>query len=103
MKFYKKNNKVYAFNDLQVKKGIGEEFIPITESEANELRTPVLTTEDENNIILAQIAEKEASLVRPMRELLSTSTTQEVKVFAQTKIDTLEAEIQVLRSQLNES
>ena len=53
-----------------------------------------------NNTILSQISAKENELVRPMRELLSTATSEEDKAFAQSRIDNIEREIQSLRSQL---
>lgn len=59
MNYYKKDNKVYGFNDLQVKRGIGEEFTPITEAEADELRKPTFTDEE---LAKQQIAEHEAYL-----------------------------------------
>lgn len=58
--------------------------------------------EDEahNNEILSQIATKESELVRPMRELLSTTATAEAKAFAQSKVDEIELAIQELREEL---
>lgn len=58
MNYYKKDNKVYEFNDLQVKRGIGEEFTPITEAEAEELRKPTYTAEEINDIRINQIETK---------------------------------------------
>lgn len=53
-----------------------------------------------NNDIFNQIEELEKQLTRPMRELLSTSTSEADKVYAQDKVDTIESEVQALRSQL---
>lgn len=50
--------------------------------------------------ILSQIKTKESGLIRPIREILSITATVEAKAFAQTKIDTIEAEIQELRNGL---
>ena len=58
------------------------------------------TTEEHNKPIYEAIKAKEAELVRPMRELLATTATDEAKAFAQTKIDEIEAEIQALRTEL---
>jgi HAMP domain-containing protein len=41
----------------------------------------------------------EKTLIRPLRELLSTSTSNETKNAAQTKVDEIEAQIETLRSQ----
>lgn len=58
------------------------------------------TTEEHNKPIYEAIATKENELTRPMRELLSTTATAESKAFAQSRIDTIETEIQALRGQL---
>ena len=56
-----------------------------------------MTTEEHNAPILREIIKKENELARPIRELLSTIDN---KSFAQTKIDTINAEIQALRNTL---
>lgn len=72
----------------------------------NEDGTPNLTeeqkVEDEvfNGEVYKQIELLESSLTRPMRELLSTSTSEEDKIFAQSKVDSIEAEIKALRATL---
>lgn len=49
-----------------------------------------------------RIEELEISLLRPMRELLSTVTSVESKNTAQIKVDNIESEIKALRDQLKE-
>ncbi len=51
MSYYKKNNKVYDFNDLQVKAGIGEDYTPITDEEAEAILNPPLTDEEQSQKI----------------------------------------------------
>ena len=113
------NNKILGWYDDLVHKNIPTPNIEITDdvwrnainnnhnkvnsdgtTELFDFRTDDELIEIENQNILSQIAAKEKEQYRPMRELLSTSTTTEDKEYAQTKIDTLEAEIQALRSQL---
>ncbi|PHO10332.1 hypothetical protein CPG37_04600 [Malaciobacter canalis] len=53
----------------------------------------------ENNNIQREIDSLEKTLIRPLRELLSTSTTDKVKVAAQLKVDEIETKIKTLRSQ----
>jgi len=56
---------------------------------------------NKNNITIYSSIEKlEKELYRPMRELLSTESTEETKLFSQNKIDDIEIKIQDLRSQL---
>lgn len=57
--------------------------------------------EAHNADILSQISAKEYELIRPMRELLSTTSSSESKEFAQGKIDEIELEIHRLRGELN--
>lgn len=52
--------------------------------------------------VYKRIEELEISLLRPMRELLSTATSEENKAVAQVKIDNIESEINALREQLKE-
>lgn len=52
--------------------------------------------------VYKRIEELEISLLRPMRELLSTVASNESKSIAQVKIDDIESEIKVLRDQLKE-
>ena len=63
-----------------------------------------LTDEDINPVInkalIKEIVQLENSLLRPIRELLSTSSTQEQKNAAQVKIDQVEEQIQNLRSRV---
>jgi hypothetical protein len=56
--------------------------------------------EEYNNQIKAEIMVKELDLIRPMRELLCTTTPDESKTIAQNKINTIEEEIIILREQL---
>jgi polyhydroxyalkanoate synthesis regulator phasin len=58
-----------------------------------------LTVQENNAQIQAQIDSLEKTLNRPLRELLSTSTSAETKNAAQTKVDEIEAQIETLRSQ----
>ncbi len=44
--YYKKDNKVYVFNDLQVRQVYTEGYTKITEEEADALRTPTYTEEE---------------------------------------------------------
>ena len=53
-----------------------------------------------NQDIYSQISVLESKLLRATRELLSTTTTATAKGFAQTKIDSTEAEIEALRAQI---
>lgn len=50
--------------------------------------------------ILMQIAELEASQARPIRELNSSKSAAEQKAYAQAKIDSIDEQIDALRSQL---
>ena len=59
----------------------------------NEDIAPVL-----NKTLMKELIQLENSLLRPIRELLSTSSTQEQKNTAQVKIDQVEEQIQNLRS-----
>lgn len=54
MNYYKKNGKVYAFNDLQVKKGIDDSFVTITKAEAELLANPPKTFEELKKEALSQ-------------------------------------------------
>jgi nitrate/nitrite-specific signal transduction histidine kinase len=58
------------------------------------------TPKEHNTSILKEIEAKEKELIRPMRELLSTSATVSAKDFAQEKVDSIETEIQSLRRKL---
>lgn len=53
-----------------------------------------------NKTLLKEIVQLENSLLRPVRELLSTSSTQEQKDEAQVKINQVEEQIQKLRSRM---
>ena len=53
-----------------------------------------------NAKILAQIAQLEKDQARPLRELNSSKSTDEQKVYAQAKIDSIDEQIDALRSQL---
>jgi hypothetical protein len=46
---------------------------------------------------LDEILKLESELVRPMRELLSTNTTESDRQFAQSKVDSIESKIQAIR------
>jgi len=63
-----------------------------------------LKTTKENSLKNQEIQDKidslEKTLIRPLRELLSTSTSDETKNTAQTKVDEIEAQIETLRSQI---
>lgn len=53
-----------------------------------------------NKALIKEIVQLENSLLRSVRELLSTSSTQEQKNAAQVKIDQVEEQIQNLRSRM---
>ena len=53
-----------------------------------------------NKTMLKEIVQLENSLLRPIRELLSTSTSIEQKSIAQAKVDDIEEQIQNLRSRI---
>lgn len=53
-----------------------------------------------NKTLMKELIQLENSLLRPVRELLSTSSTQEQKDAAQVKIDQVEEQIQNLRSRM---
>ena len=58
MNYYKdENDKVYGFNDLQVAKGISDEYTSITETEKDELLTVTYTDEELAEITYNQALE----------------------------------------------
>ena len=85
-----------------------EDFFYVEDSEyaieknLKEVEIEFFTEEDKkhNDDILLQIKAKESELVRPMRELLSTTATAEAKEYAQSKVDEIELAIQELREEL---
>ena len=98
---------------LKEAKSIGQEWVDTQlDLEFLELEDAVLedgsfrqlTDEDINPVInkvlIKEIVQLENSLLRPIRELLSTSSTQEQKNTAQVKIDQVEEQIQNLRSRV---
>lgn len=53
-----------------------------------------------NKVLIKEIVQLENSLMRPLRELLSTNSTKEQKDSAQEKVDQVELQIQELRSRM---
>jgi hypothetical protein len=81
--------------------GLTKEPVPYTTEELAQQAELEATKENslKNQEIQAQIDSLEKTLIRPLRELLSTSTSDETKNAAQTKVDEIEAQIETLRSQ----
>lgn len=80
------------------------EFLELEDAVLEDGSFRQLTDEDINPVInkvlIKEIVQLENSLLRPIRELLSTSSTQEQKNTAQVKIDQVEEQIQNLRSRV---
>lgn len=80
------------------------EFLELEDAVLEDGSFRQLTDEDINPVInkalIKEIVQLENSLLRPIRELLSTSSTQEQKNVAQVKIDQVEEQIQNLRSRM---
>ena len=80
------------------------EFLELEDAVLEDGSFRQLTDEDINPVInkvlIKEIVQLENSLLRPVRELLSTSSTQEQKNAAQVKIDQVEEQIQNLRSRV---
>lgn len=80
------------------------EFLELEDAVLEDGSFRQLTDEDINPVInkvlIKEIVQLENSLLRPVRELLSTSSTQEQKNAAQVKIDQVEEHIQNLRSRM---
>ena len=80
------------------------EFLELEDAVLEDGSFRQLTDEDINPVInkalIKEIVQLENSLLRPIRELLSTSSTQEQKNAAQVKIDQVEEQIQNLRSRM---
>lgn len=80
------------------------EFLELEDAVLEDGSFRQLTDEDINPVInkalIKEIVQLENSLLRPIRELLSTSSTQEQKNSAQVKIDQVEEQIQNLRSRM---
>lgn len=80
------------------------EFLELEDAVLEDGSFRQLTDEDINPVInkalIKEIVQLENSLLRPIRELMSTSSTQEQKNAAQVKIDQVEEQIQNLRSRM---
>lgn len=80
------------------------EFLELEDAVLEDGSFRQLTDEDINPVInkvlIKEIVQLENSLLRPIRELLSTSSTQEQKNDAQVKVDDTEEQIQNLRSRM---
>ena len=80
------------------------EFLDLDDAVLENGSFRVLTDEDIspviNKTLTKEIVQLENSLLRPVRELLSTSSTQEQKDVAQIKINQVEEQIQELRSRM---
>ena len=80
------------------------EFLELEDAVLEDGTFRVLTDEDTkdviNKVIIKEIEQLENSLMRPLRELLSTSSTKEQKESAQEKVDQVEVKIQELRSRM---
>ncbi len=95
MSFFKdKNNKVYNFNEIQIKQGLSDDYTEITEDEADELRESENTLTG-NDLIYSQIEELEITITeRRKREALLGDED------AITFITDVNSQIEELRSQL---
>lgn len=101
MNYFKNtNNEIFAYDDSQVAQGFGKDMDTITEDKMKSLTAYKPTNEDIIAEKYAQIAELEAQLIRPMRELLSSITSDEAQIYAQSKIDSIETQIQGLRDEI---
>ena len=80
------------------------EFLELEDAVLEDGSFRQLTDEDINPVInkalIKEIVQLENSLLRTIRELLSTSSTQEQKNAAHVKIDQVEEQIQNLRSRM---
>jgi len=85
--------------DAEIKEEIEKNSIKIADYVAP-IKTDKEIAHENNAQVQAQIDSLEKTLIRPLRELLSTTTSSEVKTEAQTKVDDIEAQIKTLRSQL---
>lgn len=87
-----------------VDKQIDLAFLDLDDAVLEDGTFRVLTDEDIvpvlNETLLKEIVQLENSLLRPVRELLSTSSTQDQKDMAQAKINSVEEQIQKLRNKL---
>lgn len=94
----------YTLNTTTQDESLDAEIKEVLEDiQIKEYVAPIKTDKEiaiANNVqIQVQIDSLEKTLIRPLRELLSTSTSDEVKNAAQTKVDEIEAQIETLRSQ----
>ena len=80
------------------------EFLELEDAVLEDGSFRQLTDEDINHVInkvlIKEIVQLENSLLRPIRELLSTSSTQAQKDEAQMRINQVEGQVQDLRSRM---
>ena len=93
----------YTFNSLEDDKSIDSEIREYLKTANIEAFIP--PSQKEQNIVFndginLQISELENSLSRPLRELLSSTTNDFDRAYAQNKVDTVERQIQTLRNEL---